>query len=417
MRGTCLGGEPNPRKEQILHRPQGGWTIWTRRWSNSLKPPGSHSNVRLERWGTRRHRSRHPKGLRPGRRFHRTLRTSGWTRIGSRGVLLRADIGAPASSASCRVRWVPAGLGLVSCPAGRWSLRAVGLRCAAALVARGAVAWPGNGSRCSSAPVASRRCSLGQPGEEPSGAPWDSSCELGRPRGRPVSRSRSRDRAGLGGNPGADPNGATAHRNRAARPVHLSFRSIWPPGNRWSGVVGSTGVLVGLRGRSNGKRAQAAVMRYGCRRGGSLRRELRRRKPCARPDLIPSERAARKGSPDERARNDRCGANAANPRSGTGCNMPELRPGGTRRGGEKPRGRNESVAWQPPAEARRRASGASGSGRAAGNTEEGRTQEGREVSGEARAVLSSGRATGLTERTPNGSGSHAGDDATGEAVS
>jgi hypothetical protein len=38
---TCLGGETIPRKEQVLQRPQGGWTIWTRRWSKTLKPPGA----------------------------------------------------------------------------------------------------------------------------------------------------------------------------------------------------------------------------------------------------------------------------------------------------------------------------------------------------------------------------------------
>jgi hypothetical protein len=37
---TCLGGDTIPRKEQVLQRPQGGWTIWTRRWSKTLKPPG-----------------------------------------------------------------------------------------------------------------------------------------------------------------------------------------------------------------------------------------------------------------------------------------------------------------------------------------------------------------------------------------
>lgn len=188
---TCLGGEPNPRKEQILHRPQGGWTTWTRRWSNSLEPPAAAQQCAASNGGGHDDIGTAPEGAAAGSEVpshsanvrvdaHRFPRVS--ASCGCQRLLL--------GSASCRARSV-AGLCALS------ALRCPGAR------APGSAARPGNGSRCSSALVASRRCSPGQPGEEPSAAPQDLS--IGRRMGNraapdlPVSRQgwprgKSRDR-------------------------------------------------------------------------------------------------------------------------------------------------------------------------------------------------------------------------------
>jgi len=87
----------------------------------------------------------------------------------------------------------------------------------------------------------------------------------------------------------------------------------------------------GLRtraGRGTAGGEQAAVMRYGCRRGANLRRVERQRERKTRPEKLRLRRPIRR-KPGE-------------PRPGTGCNMPEVVNGGNRRGGEKPRGRSET---------------------------------------------------------------------------
>jgi len=80
------------------------------------------------------------------------------------------------------------------------------------------------------------------------------------------------------------------------------------------------------RGTAGGE--QAAVMRYGCRRGANLRRVERQWERRTRPEKLRLRRPIRR-KPGE-------------PRPGTGCNMPEVVNGGNRRGGEKPRGRSET---------------------------------------------------------------------------
>jgi hypothetical protein len=88
----------------------------------------------------------------------------------------------------------------------------------------------------------------------------------------------------------------------------------------------------GATARSSRRRTaggeQAAAMRYGCRRGRNLRRVERQRGHRTRPEKLRLRRPTR-GKPGE-------------PRPGTGCNMPGAVNGGSRRGGEKPRGRSET---------------------------------------------------------------------------
>lgn len=123
-----------------------------------------------------------------------------------------------------------------------------------------------------------------------------------------------------------DPTRLTWPRKGAAKPA--SLRS---GGQRRSGRSIGTSVPVRNEARAmNGKRARAAVMRHGCRRGGNLRRDHRA--------AVGVREHRSPASPEHVNR----GSNAANPMSGTGLqHARSLRPEKTVEV-EEPRGRNVS---------------------------------------------------------------------------
>jgi len=110
------------------------------------------------------------------------------------------------------------------------------------------------------------------------------------------------------------------------------------------GRLGSDG------GGDNGKRARAAVMRYGCRRGecfeGYEPRCGERRALLGRSER--GLRVTKRASESERRETQRT-------LSGSGCKMSEPPCGASRRGGESPRGRNAMCSgWSRHTEGRRR---------------------------------------------------------------
>lgn len=129
---------------------------------------------------------------------------------------------------------------------------------------------------------------------------------------REVGRGTTPDAGGTVGN------GGSAAMERAARfPPRLRARSerSWRP-LRWPG-----------RRTAGGE--QAAAMRHGCRRGANLRRV---EAPAGTSDPIREAHEPRRSTRKK----------PGEPRPGTGCNTPGAVNGGSRRGGEKPRGRSET---------------------------------------------------------------------------
>jgi hypothetical protein len=144
------------------------------------------------------------------------------------------------------------------------------------------------------------------------------------------------------------------------------------------------------RGRPNGTRATAAVTRCGCRRGATLRRVRtapRGAPATSRDPRAPDAADAKRGEPQDRERD---------------ATSPQPPRGGTRRGGEKPRGRHEmsTAGSVDPNRAPAR-----GSRRAAGHPMEGREKR----TNPTRGRYEAGGISGSRSCAPTGRGSSEGE--------
>lgn len=232
---------------------------------------------------------------------------------------------------------------------------------------------------------------------------WRRCVRLSGNRERAALRLSRLERAGNRCDPSRDGAGT---RGQLRRPDSMSGWSrgksrIWPARlNNPPLLRRATGAAGGTAGGE-----QAAAMRYGCRRGGNLRREKRRREPCARPDL-----SARSGTidagPTRRTPDPEPAATCRNCVPAEPVEVVRTHGDGTRRrcGNRRPK----------PGAAQAVPAGVDGAQETRKRGEPRKDEKFQERHGRC------SRRVGQPTRRPrasDGSGQHAGDDATEEAVS
>ena len=289
-REESLGGETNPRKEQRIQKLQHTFGFdWTRRWRNTLKSAGRWCRARSTdgegATGTAREPQDPPcprsaiegRVLRPSSQEPQGFGPRERRSNGGRAIGVRGDSSHPSPAKAERERESP------------------GSKSWCGVIRQGESTPRGEQDQGAAAKESSRPERASRPERidpQPNVSAFRTRATGDRRHRRPPRGKSSGPSAGCRRNAAGDGDGAehTAHGLRSARneagPGRESDRA--------------------RRGTAGGE--QAAAMRYGCRRGATLRRATRPGKAAHGPRW---NRLARAGST-----NERCGTNRANPRSG-----------------------------------------------------------------------------------------------------